>query len=259
EPSGDAFETHDVGFIEADDLGAFRLAGLPAGMYAVAPPQFVTRIGPGGEMLRSFVPPQRVIRGPEAQRLTVRTGAETGGGVVTIPRDPFAGGGPVAAPPPGGATSASPLNSRTSATFRGRVTLADGSPLANAQVGFAGGGRVVATDSRGGYELVLPTVESDREYRLLARKQGYGIAEYGQRRPNGRGVILSPVPGDVQDHLDFTLARLGVITGRIVDDIGEPVEGAVVRAMQVRYVDGRRRLVDAGLTRRTDDLGRYRL
>src|SRR5262249_17300168 len=89
EPSGHAFETHDVGFIEADDLGAFRLAGLPAGMYAVAPPQFVTRIGPGGEMLRSFVPPQRVIRVPEAQRLTVRTGEETGGVVVTIPRDPF--------------------------------------------------------------------------------------------------------------------------------------------------------------------------
>ena len=41
---------------------------------------------------------------------------------------------------------------------------------------------------------------------------------------------------------------------------GDPVEGVVLRASQVRYVDGRRRLVDmARLGQPTDDLGRYRL
>ena len=56
------------------------------------------------------------------------------------------------------------------------------------------------------------------------------------------------------------MARPGAIAGRVFDENGDPVEGVVLRASQVRYVDGRRRLVDmARFAQPTDDLGRYRL
>jgi hypothetical protein len=51
----------------------------------------------------------------------------------------------------------------------------------------------------------------------------------------------------------------GSITGTVVDDFGDPVEGLLVRAWRVRYADGGRVVQVAGVTRETDDRGEYRL
>jgi hypothetical protein len=50
------------------------------------------------------------------------------------------------------------------------------------------------------------------------------------------------------------------LSGRIVDELGEPLQGVGVQLLQVRYQGGRRRLAGAGgALRLTDDLGRYRV
>jgi hypothetical protein len=50
------------------------------------------------------------------------------------------------------------------------------------------------------------------------------------------------------------------IQGLVVDAMGEPVEGAVVRVAEIRFHDGRRRVADrAAAVASTDDHGRYRL
>src|SRR5439155_2600083 len=57
------------------------------------------------------------------------------------------------------------------------------------------------------------------------------------------------------------LARHGAIMGRILDENGDPIEGAAVVLLQTRYISGRRRLALPANTSmaRTNDLGRYRL
>jgi hypothetical protein len=49
------------------------------------------------------------------------------------------------------------------------------------------------------------------------------------------------------------------VQGRVTSASGDPVEGATVRAAAVRYHEGRRRAVDAGLPAITDDRGRYHI
>ena len=59
--------------------------------------------------------------------------------------------------------------------------------------------------------------------------------------------------------LQLTMAPGGVITGRIVDEFGEPVAGATVTALRHRYVNGRRRPMMAGRPDQSNDIGQFRL
>jgi hypothetical protein len=67
--------------------------------------------------------------------------------------------------------------------------------------------------------------------------------------------------GQRLDGVDFVLPPMGSITGRILDDSGEPMAGVVVWAMRPIFFEGRRQLAAAssGGFRGTDDTGEYRL
>ena len=51
----------------------------------------------------------------------------------------------------------------------------------------------------------------------------------------------------------------GAVTGIVVDELGEPVEGVTVRPFRVRYVNDRTIAEPAAMPWRTDDRGRFRL
>src|SRR5206468_1759636 len=121
--------------------------------------------------------------------------------------------------------------------------------------------KLAVTDVDGRYQFVLPN-DAAGTYRVgvAAFNQAYLPTEYGQRRPSDEGEEITVAAGERRDRLVITMARPGVIAGRVVDENGDPVEGLILHASQVRYVDGRRRLVDmARFAQPTDDLGRYRL
>jgi hypothetical protein len=152
---------------------------------------------------------------------------------------------------------------RPKATSRlsGRVVAADtGQPLRRAIVRLASPeqreNRTALTDAAGRYEFSdLP----DGRYSLTAAKSGYVALEYGQTRvrQSGRPVDLrGPL---ALDKIDFRLPRGSVITGQVVDELGEPVAGARVQALQVRYVNGERRLAAAGPSAETWDTGEFRI
>ena len=157
--------------------------------------------------------------------------------------------------PPGGPETALTGTAR----ITGRVVVADtGAPLRGVLVGVVGAeqqGRATTTDADGRYELGgLPA----GRYSAVAAKAGYVSVAYGQRRPNERG---RPIELDGRRHvanIDFSLARGSVITGRVTDELGEPVANLSVSVMQYRYVSGRRQLVPAGRAH-TDDRGQYRV
>jgi protocatechuate 3,4-dioxygenase beta subunit len=121
--------------------------------------------------------------------------------------------------------------------------------------------KLAVTDVEGRYQFVLPN-DAAGTYRVAvaAFNQAYLPTEYGQRRSSDQGEEITVAAGERRDRLNITMVRPGAIAGRVLDENGDPVEGAVLRASQVRYVDGRRRLVDmARFAQPTDDLGRYRL
>ena len=176
-------------------------------------------------------------------------------------------GQPGLQPPASGAqrpardTSAQPKDAPTpSGRISGRVVAADsGRPVKRARVFVTAvevpGGRGVLTDDTGTFELTdLPA----GRYTLTVSKSGFVSLAYGQRRPLQAGTPLQLGEGEQLKGVEFRLPRGGVISGRIVDEDGEPVPGATVRVMRYQYLQGDRRLTPAG-TGQTDDRGQYRV
>jgi hypothetical protein len=172
-----------------------------------------------------------------------------------------------AQPRPAGSATTAPSGAVTEATpngaIRGRIFGTNGRPLIRAQVQLtlAESGRSLgfaSADEEGRYEF---TRLAAGDYRLSAGKVGYLVMEYGQRRAFERGTPLTIADGAVLEKIDVTLPQSGVIAGRLLDENGDPVEGAMVQLFQVRFTDGRKQLVPVNgvAVRTSNDLGRYRL
>ena len=151
-----------------------------------------------------------------------------------------------------------------SAVIRGQVRMdGTGTPIRRAQVratlSDGRGGGVTNTNSEGSYEIKdLPA----GRYSISASKGSFVTAQFGQRRPSDPGTPIELAEGQTAEKVNFVLSRGAIITGRIVDDGGEPVAGANVQAMRFQSMGGSRRLVPGGsegASDRTDDQGHYRL
>lgn len=147
--------------------------------------------------------------------------------------------------------------------IRGRVVRADtGEPLRRVEVhvdewspGDRNGPLSTVTDAQGRYEL---TQLSAGRYQLKARRGGYVQVAYGQRRPFERGRPVELAEGAVLQNIDFALPPGAVVTGRVVDEVGEAVALAYVSLARRRYFEGTRRLVGEWGSS-TDDRGEFRI
>ena len=146
------------------------------------------------------------------------------------------------------------------ARLRGRVVAADsGAVVRRAQVTLSGpeaGVKTAVTDTQGRYEFRdLPAGRVN----LSVSKSGFLDTKYGQSHPAERGRPIELADGQVRDKVDVTLMRGGAISGRILDEFGDPVPDATVAAMRIRHASGKLRLVSAGRTSITNDLGTFRV
>jgi Carboxypeptidase regulatory-like domain len=169
----------------------------------------------------------------------------------------------VAAPgpgePPGMFGPNRPLKTGTG-RIRGRITAIDtGSPVRRAQVRVSGpdiGSKAAMTDQNGRYEFHdLPA----GRFTLSVSKSGFVPMQYGQSRPFEPGKPIELADGQAIDKANVSLPRGSVLSGRVVDEFGEPVADATVMAMRMQYINGRRRMVNAGRSNQTNDLGQFRL
>jgi hypothetical protein len=160
------------------------------------------------------------------------------------------------------AQSTAPTTAAGTGIIRGRVLRDDGRPIPRATVRLVGltnrSQHVVTTGSEGDYTFRDLPADS---YTLSAQKLGYIELELGQQRPFERGRRLPLADREILEKVDLTLPRNGAITGRILDENGEPLEGVTVRVMRVEFAAERRRLIDvvAAQPRVSNDLGRYRV
>jgi hypothetical protein len=111
------------------------------------------------------------------------------------------------------------------------------------------------TDADGRYEFrdVAPG-----PVHVTASKARYVTLQHGQVPPATSGRPIEITAGAVLERIDISLPRASAITGRIVDDFGEPVEHASVGAMRMRFVNGRRQLAQVAMAP-TNDNGEYRI
>jgi len=147
------------------------------------------------------------------------------------------------------------------ATLRGHVVALDtGQPLRKAQVRIVAGelreNRLTSTDADGKYEF--KEVLAGR-YSITASKGSFVQLQYGQQRPFEPGKPLEILDGQLVEKVDFALPRGGIITGRIIDEFGEPLSDAMVSMQRYQNMAGQRRLVPAGRTATTNDVGEFRL
>lgn len=142
----------------------------------------------------------------------------------------------------------------------GRVLAADtGAPLRRAQVRLSGQGlgsaQAINTDAEGNFTFAnLPA----GSYRVMAQKVNFLAQTFGQKRVGvgpGKAVVLTD--GQAAERIDFALTRAGVISGRVVDDVGEPVPSVSVQAIRPPAYDGQP--VRPMNSVQTDDLGQFRL
>jgi protocatechuate 3,4-dioxygenase beta subunit len=121
----------------------------------------------------------------------------------------------------------------------------------------SGGGRphAASTDEQGRYRV---TGLSAGSYTINAAKSGFVDAAYGQRRASGVGTPVDLTDGQQAVNIDIRLARGGVVTGRVLDEEGEPLARAIVTVMRQQYVRGQKQLAPAGADQ-SDDRGQYRV
>jgi hypothetical protein len=193
--------------------------------------------------------------------LIVLLAATVGGAAVFAQR-----GGP---PPVARDATTIPRSPNTAAgRLSGRVLSGDaGRPLRRVVVQLTTGNlqtaRWTSTDEHGRWQF---SGVSPGAYTITASRDGYVTMAFGQKGPFGAPATVSLLVDQVRDSLDIELPPGAVVTGRIVDDLGDPVGGALVQVLRLTFVDGLRQLVPVhpGLSALsygglTDDRGEYRL
>jgi hypothetical protein len=104
--------------------------------------------------------------------------------------------------------------------------------------------------------FAMDRIEPGR-YRLRAFRSGYAEMEYGSRGQGRAGTILALAPGQRMKDIVFRLTPYATISGRALDEDGDPVSTAAVQFLRYRYSNGKKELSAAG-TANSDDSGEYR-
>jgi hypothetical protein len=112
------------------------------------------------------------------------------------------------------------------------------------------------TDARGRFAFSrLPAFAG---YFLQATAGGYFTGHYGRASSGSLGSRIALTEGEWFSEANLAMQRPAVITGRVVDERGDPLVDVYVRVLPRMFVAGRAQLV-AGPTTTTDDRGVYRI
>jgi protocatechuate 3,4-dioxygenase beta subunit len=153
------------------------------------------------------------------------------------------------------------------ATMEGHIVNAlSGTPLRKATINLsrqnngplaagARGNYSATTDASGHYSIAGIEPGS---YRINVDHTGFLNMAYNARRPGGPGTALDLARAQKMTGVDFRLTPHGVVSGKITDEDGDPIEGVQIQMMRLAYNQGRKQLQNNGGAS-TNDLGEYRI
>jgi hypothetical protein len=98
----------------------------------------------------------------------------------------------------------------------------------------------------------------DGRYSLVASRNGYLESNYGQRGPSGSSRDLVIQSGIFTNNIELILTPSGAVSGRVVDNTGDPVMNVTVAALKYAYRDGQKVLISEE-TAQSNDLGEFRI
>ncbi len=240
EGTSDTATFRPVGRARPDDRGEFHLYGLPPGYY------YVTAAGSaagGKTYLSMFYPAVRPLE--DAAALQIKPGDELW---VNFTMQPARPAREAAVAQPSLAVEGKP------ASISGRVASSDGLPLSHAMV-------ILLWSGGGTTETRTTVAGEDGRFEFTNLKAGH--CSLGARRTGYAGVAA--IDGAQQqlssgEHVDGVLLKLqgaAAITGRVVDENGEPMEGAEVTAYPQSNTSGTILRETGSMT--TDDRGEFRI
>jgi hypothetical protein len=279
---GAGIQPTTVATTSTDDRGEYRLAGF-SDVTVVVGVTTLGLVGRNNSEARTIYSPGTATLG-DAQQVHVQAGEDRLNVDVIVPMNQLSGM-PAAlfalrflrprrdsAFPVPPAQSSAPRP--TDGSVRGRVDSIDGTPISLAQVylfaSINAESSMTTTDEAGRFEF---RAVAPGPLLVSVTKPGYTQVESGQALqsfPVGRATS-SPTPNDVQfgrrfeltaastESVDLQMALRSSLSGTVTDEYGDPIQGVEVQVLRMQYEAGRRRLVPAGASRLTDDLGRYRL
>jgi Carboxypeptidase regulatory-like domain len=109
------------------------------------------------------------------------------------------------------------------------------------------------TDIQGHFHLEL----GPGSYRLWVEREGFARQSYGSGVPEGTGSVLTVAPGQELHDIAFRITPLGALSGRVLDQDGDPLQGVGIQVFRVSYASGMRQLIPvAGAS--SNDRGEYR-
>jgi Carboxypeptidase regulatory-like domain len=140
------------------------------------------------------------------------------------------------------------------------IKLAGSEPLKNARIRLSSQddraeNHSTTTDAGGRFDL--KGIDPGR-YRLVVHRDGFVTQEYGQKKPDDPGAILTLRAKQEMNDLLFRLIPSAVIGGRVINDDGDPLPWVQVSALREVYAGGKKTL-SSETTVPTNDLGEYRL
>lgn len=111
------------------------------------------------------------------------------------------------------------------------------------------------TDEKG--RFVFWPVEAGSGYFVNASAFGYFEGGYGRDGSERAGRRIALADRQWFDRADISMWRPGAVSGRVLDEHGDPVVGVMVRVMRQVHVAGRAQIA-SGPNTTTDDRGAYR-
>lgn len=147
----------------------------------------------------------------------------------------------------------------TLARIEGRAfNSVTGEPLRKAEVAIHGTGAdySAVSDASGHFAVEKVTPGT---YTMTAEHQNYAMLNYGSTRPERPGTRLTLSAGQSMTGIELKLVPFGVISGRVVDQDGDPMTGVQIAVMRWGFMRGVRQLQSAGGGASTNDRGEYRI
>ena len=96
------------------------------------------------------------------------------------------------------------------------------------------------------------------DYRLVATHSGYLNTTYGAKNSKSSGTIIALRRTQQMTGLKLSMSPQAVVTGRVLDSDGDPLEGIVVSLIHQTWRDGKLHFDPIGM-HQTNDLGEYRI
>ncbi len=96
-------------------------------------------------------------------------------------------------------------------------------------------------------------------YRMSGEKAGFVRSQYGARSTTSMGGSIAIAAGSEVKDIVLKLTPAAVVSGRILDEEGEPVENAQVSALRRVNMNGAMRWANAGMPTQSNDRGEFRL